>query len=69
MLGAVLDVLNGEPALEVEYVEAVHPDSLQPVTGLEADTVLAVAVRVSRTRLIDNIRLGDGTAADERLAR
>jgi pantoate--beta-alanine ligase len=67
VVAAVHDVLRAEPALEIEYVEVVHPDSLQPVTEVEPATVLALAARVSRTRLIDNITLGDGTAGDERL--
>jgi pantoate--beta-alanine ligase len=50
--------------LAVEYVQAVDPDRLAPVATLSPDTLLAVAVRVGHTRLIDNIVLGAGLAAD-----
>ena len=50
--------------LEVEYVELVDPDRLQPLVTATPDAVLALAARAGRTRLIDNIVLGDGLAAD-----
>lgn len=54
--------------LAVEYVEAVDPDGLAPVSVLTPDTLLAVAARVGHTRLIDNIVLGAGLAADLTIA-
>ena len=54
--------------LAVEYVEAVDPDRLAPVATLSGDTLLAVAVRVGHTRLIDNVVLGAGLAADITIA-
>jgi pantoate--beta-alanine ligase len=54
--------------LAVEYVEAVDPDRLAPVATLAPDTLLAVAARVGHTRLIDNIILGAGLAADVTVA-
>jgi pantoate--beta-alanine ligase len=50
--------------LAVEYVELVDADRLQPLATATADAVLALAARAGRTRLIDNIVLGDGFAAD-----
>ena len=69
VLAAARAALAAEPALEVEYLEAVDPDRLAPVDAVEADTILALAARAGRTRLIDNIILGQGTAADARVAR
>jgi pantoate--beta-alanine ligase len=63
----VLTHLAAEPGLAVEYVEAVEPETLAPVETAGRDTLLALAARAGRTRLIDNIILGQGTAADERL--
>jgi pantothenate synthetase len=51
----------------VQYVEAVDPHGLQPVTQADDDTVLAIAAFVGKTRLIDNVTLGLGLAADERV--
>ena len=43
--------------VEPEYVELVHPDTLDPVTCLEQPALLAIAARVGETRLIDNVIL------------
>ena len=43
----------------VEYIECVHPDTMQPVATLDGPALLAVAVRFSRARLIDNMLLKD----------
>ncbi len=49
-----------EPAVEVEYVAVAEPRTLAPVETVDADTVVALAARLGRTRLIDNIILGEG---------
>ncbi len=43
--------------LTLDYVALVHPLTLQPVHAVIDPTLLAVAVRLGSTRLIDNIRL------------
>jgi pantoate--beta-alanine ligase len=52
--------LATEPAVKVEYVAVAEPTALAPVETVEADSVVALAVRLGRTRLIDNIILGEG---------
>lgn len=49
-----LEVAGG---LDVEYVAIVGADDLEPVERADDDTVVAVAVRVGSTRLIDNVQL------------
>ncbi len=41
----------------VDYASLVHPESLAPVSRVDAPTLMAVAVFMSRVRLIDNILL------------
>ena len=60
LLRTVRRGLATEPAVEVEYVAVVEPATLAPVETVDADTVVALAVRLGRTRLIDNIILGQG---------
>ncbi len=50
--------LEAGGGVDVEYVEVVSGDELEPVEHAGDDTVVAVAVRVGATRLIDNVRLG-----------
>jgi len=61
---AVRDILTAEPGIDIEYVEAVDPDRMAPVSALRADTLLALAARVGATRLIDNIVMGQGLGLD-----
>lgn len=42
----------------VDYLSVVDPWSLQPVENVEGTVLLAGAVRVGRTRLIDNLEVG-----------
>ncbi len=46
------------PAVTVDYIAIVDPDTLAPVKRAEPGTIVAVAARVGRTRLLDNHVLG-----------
>jgi pantoate--beta-alanine ligase len=50
--------MASEPLARVDYVEIVRPESLEPVERIEGETLVALAVYIGRTRLIDNIILG-----------
>ncbi len=57
---AMQAVLSAEPLARVEYVSAAHPLTLQELDQLDTDgALLSMAVRIGRTRLIDNIILCD----------
>jgi pantoate--beta-alanine ligase len=57
-----MEVLRA-PGVAPEYLALVD-EHLQPVTRADARTVAVVAARVGATRLIDNVILGEGVAAD-----
>ena len=57
-----LEVLS-QPGVTPEYVALVD-EGLQPVERVTAATAVVVAARVGKTRLIDNVVLGDGVASD-----
>lgn len=48
-------VIAGEPMAEVEYAKAVNPDTMDKVKQIPSKTLLALAVRIGTTRLIDNL--------------
>lgn len=48
-----------EAELPVDYLACVAPDSLEPVEVADERTVVQTAVRVGRTRLLDNLVLGE----------
>jgi len=51
----ILGMLREEPLIELEYVEVVSPDNLEPLQNTDGGAVIAAAVRIGGTRLIDNI--------------
>jgi len=53
----VLDTLETEPLIKVQYVSCAHPDTLQEFEGMVDRGLLSLAVHIGRTRLIDNIVL------------
>jgi len=55
--GAARDLLEDAAGVEPDYVALVDPDTFEPVKQAEPGQVLAVAARVGRARLIDNVIL------------
>lgn len=51
---AVRSHLEAEPQAKIDYVEIVDWNTLQPVETLEKPVLLAIAVYIGKTRLIDN---------------
>ena len=49
--------LTKEPMASIDYVKAYAYPSLKPLTKVSEDTLLAIAVRIGKTRLIDNVIL------------
>jgi len=54
--------LQGKVPLLIDYVAAVDADTLKNVEHIDRPTVIAVAARVGKTRLIDNILLDPETS-------
>lgn len=57
VIAGILAVLEAEPLARVDYVEAVDPETLEPVAEIRGDVLVVLAVFIGRTRLIDNVRL------------
>ena len=54
VLAVGMKVLGHEPGVKVEYLEAVNWETLEAVDQVVPGTLVAVAARVGKTRLIDN---------------
>lgn len=50
-------VIAEEPQVRLDYFEIVDPDTLEPVERIAQPTLVAVAVYVGSTRLLDNVVL------------
>ena len=55
------DSLATHPEIGVDYFAVVDPSDMRPVEKATSESVAIVAARVGRTRLIDNMVLGEGT--------
>jgi pantoate--beta-alanine ligase len=54
VVSAVKEVLATEPMADVEYVELVDFNNLKEIETIEGTVLCAMAVRIGKTRLIDN---------------
>jgi pantoate--beta-alanine ligase len=52
---AMAQVIKGEPAIAIDYLEVCDPTTLEPLAKVTKKAVLLGAARIGRTRLIDNI--------------
>jgi pantoate--beta-alanine ligase len=52
------DEIEASPHARIDYIEVVHPATLDPLTEIGPEgAVMALAVFMGKTRLIDNLRL------------
>ena len=51
---AMIKKIESEPMAKIDYVEAVDGLSMQPVEEIKAPVLVAMAVYIGKTRLIDN---------------
>ncbi|MFL8675587.1 pantoate--beta-alanine ligase [Clostridioides sp. GD02404] len=50
----IISTINAEPLAKIDYVEIVDSNTLQPVKEIEDSILVAIAVFIGKTRLIDN---------------
>ncbi len=63
---AMFDVLASEPLAAADYVSVAHPETLEEMALVDSDAMASLAVRIGRTRLIDNVLLGSSTPSTRR---
>jgi len=59
----IRDIISANQGVTIDYVSFVNKDTLADEDVIGADTVLALAVRVGTTRLIDNSFMGNYSEA------
>ena len=52
--GAMSGLISAEPLAKIDYVSMVSWDSIEPVETIEGPVLVAMAVYIGKTRLIDN---------------
>ena len=53
------DVIGEEELARIDYVSVADPESLQELARIKGKALVSMAVRIGRTRLIDNATLGE----------
>ena len=59
LLAAARALILAEPSAVIDYLEFRDPATLETVSVVSATTLMALAVKIGKTRLIDNTLLGD----------
>lgn len=59
VVGAMKELIEAEPAARIDYVEMVSWDGIQPVQQADGPVLVAMAVYIGKTRLIDNFIFGE----------
>lgn len=54
------DVVEAEPLATLDYVSVADPDTLEELETVDRSALMSLAVRIGRTRLIDNLLLEMG---------
>ncbi len=57
LMEAIRDMIQAEPLARVDYVCITDLEKLEPLPRLEGDVLIALAVFIGDTRLIDNVRI------------
>jgi len=55
----VAETVNSEALAELEYISCTHPDTMQELNGSIERALISMAVSVGKTRLIDNMMVGN----------
>lgn len=53
----IIGNIDKEPLANIDYVEVLNAYSLEKVDELKGEILIAIAVKIGKTRLIDNIRI------------
>jgi pantoate--beta-alanine ligase len=55
----IRELIESEELARIDYVSVAHPETLQELDRIQGPALVSMAVRFGRTRLIDNVTLGD----------
>lgn len=58
VLDAITEIIESEPLARIDYVEAVDFDNIETIDTIKGSVLVAVAVYIGKTRLIDNFIVG-----------
>lgn len=57
IVAAMKELINQEPLAKIDYVKVVDALTMQQITTLDRSALIAIAVYIGKTRLIDNLHV------------
>lgn len=54
---AMTELINAEPLAKIDYVKVVDALTMQQITDIDRSALIAIAVYIGKTRLIDNLHV------------
>jgi pantoate--beta-alanine ligase len=66
LANAAREIIERTPGVEIEYISAVDSETLEPREQFDRPVVVAIAARVGKTRLIDNLVLTPASLRGDR---
>ncbi|MEP0846003.1 MAG: pantoate--beta-alanine ligase [Phycisphaerae bacterium] len=64
IVAAMTRIVQDAGPVQIDYISVVDPETLSPLERIDAPALIALAVRIGRTRLIDNLRLDPANGGD-----
>ena len=56
---ALQEIIQAEPMAHLDYISIVNPDTLDEMDAIQGPALVSLAVLIGKTRLIDNVVLGN----------
>jgi len=56
---AIQNIIQAEPTAQLDYVSIANPDTLDELDAIQGPALVSLAVRIGKTRLIDNVVLSN----------
>jgi pantoate--beta-alanine ligase len=57
IINGAIQIITSFPETEIDYVRICNPETLEDVSVIKGTVLMALAVKVGKTRLIDNMIL------------
>jgi pantoate--beta-alanine ligase len=62
LITGAADIINAQPAANIDYVKICHPKTMEDLELIDDTALMALAVKLGETRLIDNRVLKNGSS-------
>jgi pantoate--beta-alanine ligase len=54
LIDRAAEIIRVQPAADIDYVKVCHPETIEDLERIDDKALMALAVKIGKTRLIDN---------------